>query len=119
MIQQYTVAFSKVVEFTAALGVKNISELPGCWTHELDQHWHIAVNGHTQGVKAQPTRDDMEVEIDPFCCGVWWNGWYAGTISPVDGVIAAGSAANEDTFIAAVQAAITKAQAQAAQPSLL
>lgn len=41
-----------------------------------------------------------------FECVVWFNGWLAGVMDPYSGIIAAGEAANEGTFIAAIRARI-------------
>ena len=91
--------FSKVVDLMLALGVEGINTLPGCWEHQVDEHWLVKVNGHKEPI------DD----IQPYEIMVWFNGWPAGIIHPNRGVIAAGALANEDTFIAALDAAILAA----------
>jgi hypothetical protein len=48
--------------------------------------------------------------IQPFFCYVEYNEWPAGLFTPYDGAMAAGTAANEDALIAALEAAITKAK---------
>ena len=92
--------FSKVAELALALGVEKINILPGCWEHQVDQHWLIKVNGHEEPING----------IKPYEMMVWYNDWPAGIVHPVHGgVIAAGTLANEDTFIAALDAAILAA----------
>ena len=89
--------FSKVADLGLALGVEKIFLLPGCWEHQVDEHWCIKVNGHMEPIDGIPPHHMM----------VLFNGWPAGIIHPTDGgVIAAGTLANEDTFIAALDAAI-------------
>ena len=93
--------FSKVVDLMLALGVEGINTLPGCWEHQVDEHWFIKVNGHKEPID----------NIQPYEMIVWFNGWPAGVIHPDRGVIAAGTLVNEDTFIAALDAAILAAEA--------
>ena len=85
--------------FAAAKGAKNIFQLPGCWESDVDGHWWIAINGHTETVSSSRGQD-----VPPFSVVIEFNGWPAGIIGPDGGVIAAGGAANEDTFIAALKA---------------
>ena len=100
MAMQVAECFSKVAELAIALGVEGINKLPGCWEHHVDDHWLIKVNGHTEPVG----------DIKPYEMMVWFNDWPAGIIHPITGgVIAAGTLANEDTFIAALDAAILAA----------
>lgn len=63
------------------------------WSHKVDELWSFEVNGfpHT------------EQGIPPFNVKVVFNGFPAGLIGPYDGIIAAGAAANEDTFIQALK----------------
>ena len=92
--------FYKVAELALALGVEKINTLPGCWEHQVDEHWRIKVNA----------REEPIDDIKPYEMIVWFNGWPAGIVHPVHGgVIAAGALANEDTFIAALDAAILAA----------
>lgn len=98
--QELSEAFMELVKLTRVLGVKNIKELPGCWEHQIDVQWWVAVNGHDAATKCS-----KGVEIGAYQAYVEFNGWPAGSFSPLGGVIAAGGAANEKTFIAAVRAA--------------
>ena len=102
-------AFARIAELATALGVSKIGQLPGCWEHQVDERWWIAVNG---GKEARANSDGFEVPS--FSAVVKFNGWPAGVIDPYAGVLAAGAAANEDTFIAALQAATALAKSAAA-----
>ena len=92
--------FYEVMQLGSRLGVKNINTLPGCWEHQVDDKWFIAVNAHDS-----PVECSKGPSVAPFHCYVEYNGFPAGLISPHDGIIAAGECANEDTFIAALKAA--------------
>ena len=83
-------------------GVGSINQLPGCWQREFEP-WTIWLNGHEQPRKGGP-RDD--IEVPPYHCYIEFNGWPAGLVTPRGGTIAAGSAANEDSFIAAIETII-------------
>ena len=103
MVMRVAECFSKVAELAIALGVEGINKLPGCWEHQVDEHWRIHVNGHMELVDG----------IKPYEMMVWFNGWPAGIVHPVlGGVIAVGEIANEDTFIAALDAALDAALAE-------
>lgn len=99
-----TEIFCAIVEHAAALGVRNIGEIAGCWEVELDDAWWFALNGH-----GEPTKCSKGTEVPPFTVYVEFNGWPAGLVDPHGGVLAAGDAANEDTFIAAIRAATESA----------
>jgi len=99
-------AFVRIAELAGALGVENIGTLPACWEHQVDKRWWIAVNAHKEEIK-----DSHGATVPSFCAVIEYNGWPAGIIGPGEGIIAAGSMANEDTFIAALLAATDKAKA--------
>lgn len=96
--------FGFIGKLAAVLGVRDINQLPGCWEHAIDEHWWIAINGHRE--MAQTSKGD---DVAPFHCWVEFNGWPAGYFDVIGGTLAAGEAANENAFIAALKAAITKA----------
>ena len=93
-------AFAEIALLADALGVRRINELEGCWEYQVDEQWRFALNGHNT-----PHDTDDGVRVPPFSAFVEFNGWPAGIIDPAGGVLAAGDAANESTFIAALQAA--------------
>lgn len=99
-------AIGRIVELAEAIGVKAINNLPGCWEVQVDDRWRIAVNAHTDGRK---TESGVDVPGGHFY--VEFNGWPAGLLTFRGGTIAAGEAANEDTFIAALDARIEKERA--------
>jgi len=101
--------FAKVCDLATALGVSQINKLPGAWVQTIDEHWIVALNGHNEDLEVTPA-GTMGVSELPFGhMAVWFNGWLAGLFTINGGEFAAGSAANEDTFIAALEAAILRA----------
>jgi len=111
---QVNECFCAIVDLALALGVTRIDLLSGCWTHRIDAQWWVAVNGHPGGMPAS-SPDGASAKV-PFIvpgqhCYVEYNGWPAGLLNPFVGTLAAGEAANEDTFIAAIQAATVVAKA--------
>lgn len=102
-----TLPLSEAMAAIALLAVLSggapINRLPGPWTYEFthgDWHWQIAVNGHREPVPSPWST----VLIDPFEAHVYVNGWPFGILSPYGGRLGAGTGANEDTFIAALDA---------------
>lgn len=93
-------AFASVLGLAVKLGVTRINEREGCWEHAIDGTWWIAINGHKT-----PTKCSRGPEVPFGHCYVEYNGFPAGVFSMRSGIIAAGAAANEATFIAAVQRA--------------
>ena len=67
------------------------------WTHKVDDHWFIKINGHPETVDGIP----------PYCLFVEFNGYPAGCLTPFEGSFAAGSAANEDEFIRVMKEKLT------------
>ncbi|MFQ5539217.1 MAG: hypothetical protein ACE5FB_02365 [Candidatus Binatia bacterium] len=63
------------------------------WTHKLDDHWLIKINGFPEPKEGIPA----------FHMMVDFNGFPAGCVSPFEGSFAAGAVANEDSFIEAVE----------------
>lgn len=98
-------AFVRCAELGLALGVTSINKLPGCWEHQVDERWWIAMNGHRENIKASDG-----FEVPPFNIAIKYNGWPAGIIGAHGGIIAAGSCANEDAFIEALLAATAAAK---------
>ena len=97
---QLPVCLLKIADLALALGVESYNTLPGCWEHQMDEHWFIKINGHKEAIDG----------IGPSWMIVWFNGWPAGNVHPVlGGVIAKSKSVNEDTFIAALDAAILAA----------
>lgn len=95
--------FAAVMDYAVSQGAENIGDVEGCWESQVDAQWWIALNGHDK-----PTKNTRDLSVESFHCYIEFNGWPAGHISPFGGWIAAGEAANEDTFIDALKAATVK-----------
>ena len=102
-------AFCAIVMLAKHDGVKAINELPGCW-HRQFGAWAIWVNGHQVSTPGGPRGT---VPVEPFETYIEFNGWPAGIVTATGGVIAGGSVANEDSFIAAIEAEIGRLDALA------
>jgi len=95
------VALDRVAQLGLTLGVHDLNKLSGCWEHQIDAKWWIALNPHRQ-----KTRCSHGSDVPPFTLYVEFNGWPAGFVNAGGGVIAAGKLANEDAFITAIDSAI-------------
>src|SRR5262245_46723537 len=78
-------------------GVAPIHNHKGCWERQVGDWW-FAINPHTRTTKCSKGAD-----VEFGHAYVMYNGWPAGILNPFGGVIAAGSVANEETFIAALE----------------
>lgn len=87
---QLSTAFYMVARLADKLGEAPIKNK--VWTHKLDDHWSIKINGF----------HDEKESIPPYHMMIEFNGFPAGCVSPWEGVFAAGTKANEDAFIDAV-----------------
>ncbi len=81
-------------------GAAPLSQFEACWEKQIDEQWWIAMNGHQE-----PKACSHGNMVESFSCYVEFNGFPAGMIYPFGGILAAGSAANEDIFIEALKAA--------------
>jgi len=97
-----SLAFSLIADLALARGLQALNRFPGLWACRVDDKWHLKLNPHQEEIENVP----------PFNAMIFWGDLPAGLIDPTGGVIAAGSAANEDAFIAALRAAIAKETAQ-------
>jgi hypothetical protein len=95
--------FKELCEYGLALGMKNISELPGCWEQKIDENWWIACNGHENPV--QCSKSAGAATVPPFSFYIEFNGWPAGIVDAGGGSLCAGAIANEETLITALQSA--------------
>ncbi len=96
-MSEFTHAFTLLADLGLKDGVAPINQFDGCWERQIGDWW-IALNGHREERKCSHGGT-----VPPFKCYIEWNGWPAGLIGPYGGVLAAGAAANEDTFIAAIK----------------
>lgn len=100
-------AYYLVAELGLALDAGPLTKHPACWECQIDRLWRIAINGHNA-----PKRCSFaEVPIEPYHCYIEFNGWPAGIMTPFGGTIAAGSVANEETFMQALRERIAKERA--------
>jgi hypothetical protein len=88
----------EIVEAALRLGHASIKDLPGCCEFEAGEWW-VAVNGHEQ-----PQRCSRGARVPGFHAYVEFNGWPAGLVSAAGGTLAAGTAANEASLLAALRA---------------
>ena len=91
-------AFALIMRLAEKDKVKAINKLDGCWERRIDDNWQISLNGHPHTVL-----NSRDMEVLGFSCLIEFNGFPAGMLDPAGGIIAAGQAANEDTFIEAIE----------------
>lgn len=107
-----TEVFAKIAELAHVLNVTNIKDLPGCWQPALPDPWKLAVNGHEEAMSAGD-EEHIIIRIPPYEAAVWYNGWLAGLISPLEGVILSGinpeGGCSEEVLIAVLDQAIVQA----------
>ncbi len=108
---QFTAVFIKITELVRCLGVTNINQIPGAWFYRVNDRWEIAVNGHGCQIEIVSDGERLGCTLDGFNTAIWYNGWLVGILTPVDGILAAGCAANEDALIDALDSAIARATA--------
>ena len=89
-------AFALLCGLAYAKGARSIKDTPGLHFVYIDVHWSAYINPHSERVG----------EVPAFHTMIEWNGWPAGLLAPDGGVVAAGALANEDSLIAALEAAI-------------
>ena len=93
-------AFAKAVDlFTyelKLLGHEDLQAYPGIFSVQVDDLWEIATHAQAGPIDRLP----------PYTIRIRFNGWPAGVLDAGGGVITAVAAANENTFIAALDAAL-------------
>ena len=65
--------------------------------------WRVVINGTAADHEVPGDGECMGATVPPTHLAAFWNGWLAGVLNPGGGALAAGDAANEDTFIAAMK----------------
>lgn len=101
----YAAVFGAIAELALALGVRDLCQRDGCWAHQVDDRWWLAVNGKREPQSVVVTArggGGEEVSVPQYSAVIYYNGWPAGIVDPFGGVLAAGEGANEDTFLAAL-----------------
>lgn len=93
-------AYAAATDYAITQGAEDIKSLPGCYEADVDGTWWIAINGHSG-----PIECSRGGEVLPFHVYVEFNGWPAGVLGPAGGILAGSEAANEETFIAALEEA--------------
>jgi hypothetical protein len=96
----------KLADLARALGHCPINQQPGAWVCDLDDHWRIAVNGHSQPVTLPRDALFSGSQLSPGTCLAWYNGFLAANFDPYDGFFAYGSEANPARFMAAIDSLI-------------
>lgn len=90
-------------------GALPLNKLPGCWERQIGKEWWVAINAHDHPQKVSSHSGASASEgfvVEPFHAYVEFNGWPAGVFTPYGGAFAAGDAANEEAFVAAIEAEI-------------
>jgi hypothetical protein len=101
--QSLSEVFVRVCDLGIALGWNSIKDLPGCTEHQIDGAWWFAINPHNEVVKCS-----HGPEVRPYTIYFEFNGWPAGAIRATGGWVAAGTLANENTLLEAIEKAIEK-----------
>ncbi len=78
-----------------ALGVKRICDLEGCWEHQIDERWWVAVNDHSQ-----PKRCSHGPRVAPHATYFELDGCPFGIVDGDGDWTAAGASANEEALLA-------------------
>lgn len=91
--------FGALIDLHEARRLPPLNELPTPHDYGEVGPWRLVINGDETEAQWR------HVKIPPFHLYVEYNGWPAGFLNPYDGVIAAGTHANEATLIAALEAA--------------
>jgi len=95
-----------ILDLHGARNLAPIKDMPdGVWKQALPGGWFMAVNGGDK-VQIVAPEGGMAVPVERFEVAFWFNGWLAGTLSPLGGTLAAGEAANIDTLAEALRLAI-------------
>ncbi len=94
----FPLAYARMADLAAALGVQRINELPGLWEADVDADWSIKVNGH----------EDRIGNVPPYSMLVIHAGMPVGVIDPGGGTMMGADDSCETDFIAAMDAAIAK-----------
>lgn len=100
-------AFDRVVTLAEVLGVTKINELDGAWIEKIDSKWTVAINGKEKPVTVDIPNSMGISDLKPLHMAIFYNGWLAGLLTLTGGTIAAGSGANENSFIKAVETRIS------------
>lgn len=73
-------AFVVVCEMGVAMNIAPVNTMPGCWEHQVDDHWWIAMNGHNDEMVTSKGQ-----KVPPFHVYAERNGWPCMLFSPAGG----------------------------------
>jgi hypothetical protein len=94
---------ASIANLALALDAHPLNKHPMCWTHQIDEHWFVAMNGHTEPRRVEGAPNRMGYTVEPFHIALWYNGWLAASFNiSGKGFICRGEAANEDTALEAI-----------------
>jgi hypothetical protein len=95
--------FSRACELAIAMGAIGINKLPGCYEHQVDEHWWFAINAHPESNDCSKSKG-----VPPMTIYLEFNGWPAGFVNSGGGRMV-GDQKREDSLIIALEAAIIAA----------
>ena len=81
---------------------RGLAPVKGKVVQETFGSWLVVMNGTREPVSGEPSGTMGYRDLPPVHAALFYNGWFAGEINPAGGWIAAGEAANEQTFISAM-----------------
>lgn len=97
--------YSLLAEYCLSTGASSIKDVPGCWEHQINEHWWVAANGHST-----PQDCSKSDGVPPFSFVLFYGDlpWPTVLVGPYQGLLVGGHdlGALEDQVIAAVKAAI-------------
>jgi hypothetical protein len=99
---EVSTVFAKICDLGLALGHTSIKDQPGCWEHQIDEHWWFAINPHDVSTECAGG-----TEVPPYTAYIKFCGWPFGLVCPAGGMFAKGALANENTLIEALNKAIS------------
>jgi hypothetical protein len=98
-VKDFGPVFMAIADYAIRKGAAPLHRHVGCWEAQVDASWWIAVNGH--GTPMATSRGGEM--LPPYHAYVEYHGWPAGLLHAGGGVMAAGEAANEETFRTALE----------------
>ena len=97
--------FARVCELGESMGWENITMDPGCKEHQIDSDWWFALNPHRH-----PEACSRGMEVPSMQIYFEWKGLPAGFVGYMGGTLICSRRVNEDTLMAALDAAIARVE---------
>ncbi|MBU2061729.1 MAG: hypothetical protein KKH44_07780 [Bacteroidetes bacterium] len=94
----YSEAYIKSIEFFSLKGYKNFKDAPDQILIEKFGNWTIAMHNRADIVTIRPD-NCMSYPVPGRHIVVWFNGWYASTISLFTGLFLSGESVNEQKYL--------------------